>query len=350
MNLFKLSLPLAMVALGSGCGLVDLFDGDNSGNYTYYDDFYYDSGVGGDFGGGGAAEYESSRWNYRTTTWASINSLAIRNNRTAWAGMYSLTCEVSLENGGTMSDLDLDWTEEERVIGVDGGTVIATTGDSIVTIDPETVAQDETPTGNLIDAVPSGGTVTTIERDDGDCWVRVYGIARARGGRERLYNLSVDASLCLGGKVTTDGEGRVWVGSGAGVTEVVPTAPTQSTSSVISSIGADILVFDPDAQLLYAAARFDDNVYGLESDGSVRWQATMPAPIRDLKLVPGELAALVAVGSNNGGGQIIRLSAEDGTWTSEMSTARAPTGLAVGPDGAQLAVRTATDVSFFSLR
>jgi hypothetical protein len=345
MNLVKLTLPIALLAIGSGCGLVDLFDGSNDDDY--YVDYAYDSGGSyNDFGGGSAEQYQSARWNYRSTTWASVNGVGIRNSRTAWAGMSSLTCELSMATGATQTDLDLDWSTDERLVGVDGGAVISTTGENIITMDPDTTANTQTPTGTIIDILPSGGTVTTIERDDGDCKVRVYGAPGGRGGRERLHDLIVDGTLCLGGKLTTDG-GRVWVGTSTSITEVVPTAPTSSTSSVIATIGADILVFDVDAQVLYAAARLGTMLYGLELDGSVRWTAELPLPIRDIKLVPGDLSALVAIGDTREGGEVVRISGTDGTWMSEITTQVVPQRLAIGPDGRNIAVQTATDVTFF---
>jgi hypothetical protein len=256
-------------------------------------------------------------------------------------GMFGTTCRVNVNDGTIGEDYNFP-TEDEEVVDA---TVLY--GDNAVLVLSDLGAHvtypDRVWDWGTDDFGGPGVLEGTITND---------GVAMLSGDPCRVdWNSGTDAvstevpdDLCQGASFTADREdGRVFVANGD-VFKV-----TEDGYENIAD-GADLVVWDMAAEVLYATTTGSSTLYGIEEDGTQRWLTEVEGAIVTLDVMGMLGQAAVMIEKDNGAGALLTVDGYTGEITSSLATPSAADKLESSDNGKTLALVLPREVHFFSVR
>jgi len=154
----------------------------------------------------------------------------------------------------------------------------------------------------------------------------------------------VPSDLCAGASFSVDrDDDRVFVANG----DVVKV--TEDGYETIGD-GADLAVWDMEAQVLYATLVGSSTLYGIEEDGTMRWTTEVDGAIVSLDAMGTLGQAAVMIEHENGTGALLTVDGYTGEITSDLATPSAAEAVESSDNGKTLALVLPREVHFFSVR
>lgn len=311
---------LLTLVLLTACGL---FDGSDDG-FSFDDSF----GLAPN-----AVSHSGAGMQHRSAAFADAEGVAPDDADTAWVGMVSMVCQVSMSDGTIQLDEDPDPQRPE--------TVVDQTDDHVLTVSDGSIARF-----NKLD-----GFVAARE------WPGVIDAALGRDGEVIVLEADDDCEIVFG---TWAGAPSVPVADEACAEPQLSLDPDTLTAIIVTDDGVetvtsegaeahpakgDIAVWDADAGVLYTAFRGTETVDGWTLSGEHLWQASVGGGVKQIR---AGRKALVLV-ERASGDAVVAIDAASGE-VSELGTVHANVrDLSVSPSGTRIAVTTRGQVDFFAV-
>ena len=256
-------------------------------------------------------------------------------------GMFGTTCRVNVNDGSIGEDYNFP-TEDEEV--VDAAVLY---GDNAVLVISDMGAHVTYP-----DRVWDWGTDDFGGPGVLEGGITDDGVAMLAGDPCRVdwssgtdaVSTGVPADYCAGASFSVDrDDGRVFVANG----EVAKV--TEEGYETIAD-GADLVVWDMEAQVLYATLVGSSTLHGIEADGALRWTTEVEGAIVSLDVMGMLGQAAVMVEKENGAGALLTVDGYTGEITSELATPSAAEAVESSDNGKTLALVLPREVHFFNVR
>ena len=204
------------------------------------------------------------------------------------AAMWDTTCEFDTLNGWIIGDHDLP-TESEEIQDIYADRVLGRSDEGAHVVQDPTadLAQEWVTSARLTE----DGVVSLVS--EGEHCMAVWQL----DAHQRVP----DAACLPGAAMTADPQsGQIFVGTEDGLLGI---HPTEGTDTVGES--ADLLVWDPVTELMYAATKGDAEVRGLDRDGAAVWTTEVPGSIKSLDDMGERGMVLVAVRTDTAGALVL---------------------------------------------
>ncbi|MBW2257468.1 MAG: hypothetical protein JRI25_23110 [Deltaproteobacteria bacterium] len=256
-------------------------------------------------------------------------------------GMFGTTCRVMVHDGTIGEDYNFP-TEDERVVDAtelfgDNAVLVISDMGAHVTY-PDRVWDWGT------DDFGGPGVLEGSIYDDGVAMLADNPCRVDWSNGTDAVTTEVPDDLCQGASFTADrSDGRVFVANG----DVVKV--TEDGYENIAE-GADLVVWDMAAQVLYATLTGSSTLQGIEEDGAIRWTTEVEGSIVTLDVMGMLGQAAVMVEKANGAGALLTVDGYTGEITSSLATPSAAEQVESSDNGKTLAVVLPREVHFFNVR
>lgn len=296
----------------------------------------------------GASACSTSAVNFEHRSNLEVNTRGVAlatSGDSSVAGMFGTTCHIAVADASVGEDYNFP-TENEMVrdnstIHGDPAVLVVSDFGAHVTYPENTwdwSTDDYTTPGVADGQIFEDGVVLLVDDPTDGCRVDW------NSGSD-VVSTAVPGAFCSNTAITVDRRsGDTYLANGD---EII--AVTEDGFTVIG-VGADLVVWDRDAQVLYAGLYGDTSFRGLESDGGVRFDLQLEGTITSFDAMGPLAQAAVMVERPGGSGALITVDGFTGEITSTLSTPSAADTVETSENGQSMALVLPREVHFFSVK
>ena len=295
-----------------------------------------------------AAGCEWNPWmlDYQSTMHQETRGVVFRGDGSgAQVGMMGTTCAVNPRTGSPSTDYDYPGTEDtvqDSKVTPSGETVVIVTSEQGVHIQRDHAwwgaTSDDYDLDDVLEARALDDGAIVLTGDDNACSVEWVG--------DRTAALALDADLChnIDGFTGDPTAGTGYIGTSEGIYVVTPEVATP-----LDPEPAELVHWDPVAEVLYAAERDGTLVRALEADGTERWATDVGTSVISLDDMGVREAVAVGLAYDDGSGGAIVLDAHTGEELASLTSPESVNEVRAGGDGNNLALVQDHQVHFYSV-
>lgn len=260
------------------------------------------------------------------------------------AGMFGTTCRVTVATADIGADYDFP-TNEEMVVDNsmmfgDAAVLVLSDFGAHVTYPDNTwnFDSDDFNTPGVVDGMIFEEGVTLLV-DDGTEGCKV----EWNSGSD-VASTAIPGAFCDAAIAVDRSTGQAFVANGDEILSV-----TQDGYTVIGT-GADLVVWDGSASVLYAALTGDSSFWGYEANGATRFEIDLGGAVTAMDTMGPVAQAAVMVEKAGGAGALITVDGNTGEILSTLATPSAVDEIDLSDNGRSMALVLPREVHFFNVK